>query len=62
MEEGNTLKCFGLVFMEIERRGLSQGGGAPVLEVLVRVGVPVWDHRGTPELVVAICGSPLSPR
>lgn len=37
-------------------------GGAPVLEVLVRVGVPVWDHRGTPELVVAICGSPLSPR
>lgn len=49
------------LFMETERRGLSQGGGAPVLEVLVRVGVPVWDHRGTQELVVAVCGSPLSP-
>jgi hypothetical protein len=49
------------LFMETERWGLSQGGGAPVLEVLVRVGVPVWDHRGTQELVVAVCGSPLSP-
>lgn len=47
--------------METERRGLSQGDGAPVLEVLVRVGVPVWDHRGTLELVVAVYGSPLSP-
>lgn len=47
--------------METERRGLSRGGGAPVLEVLVRVGVPVRDHRGTQELVVAVCGSPLSP-
>lgn len=47
--------------METEKRGLSQGGGAPVLKVLVRMGVPVWDYRGTRELVVAVGGSPLSP-
>lgn len=41
--------------------GLSQGDGAPVLKVLVRVGVPVWDHRGTQELVVSVRGSPPSP-
>lgn len=32
-----------------------------MLKVLVRVSVPVWDHRGTQELVVAVCGSPPSP-
>lgn len=61
MRKGNTFKCFGFVFMETEKRGLSQEGGAPVLKVLVRVGVPVWDHRGTQKLVVAVHGSPPSP-
>lgn len=32
-----------------------------MLKVLVRVSVPVWDHRGTQELVVAVRGSPPSP-
>lgn len=41
--------------------GLTQGGGAHVLKVLIRVGVPGWDHRGTQELVVAVHGSPPSP-
>lgn len=55
------LDALDLFFYGNREEGVVPRGWAPVLKVLVRMGIPVWDYRGTRELVVAGGGSPLYP-